>query len=186
MFKLNNSRSIEIGSSRDPIAIPIDPSFDRVVYIIPFSISSLFPFYIYTLLLFLFLLNLFSPSLCHGILDNHAVRQRVQTDELELDSLVGRGKFETVSKEKYNNSSNFDWLKKTIYSLNERERVQRRRKKGTAVFIFESFHRRSLCCNTKINYGKPEKKKKSIDLSSVGRTRTGVGNPLSVRSTFVH
>lgn len=148
----------------------------------PYTFIPLFPFYILFFFSFSFSLKSSPPPpllsfllfSCHGIFGQSRGQQECrQTDPRRTERLVGN-LVENIRFEQ------------TILLLRETKHVFEERKKEPWYLFSNRFidTRPLQPCNTKINYGEPEKKKKSIDLSSVGRM--GVGNPLSVRSTFVH
>lgn len=153
-----------------------------------------FPF-IYTLLLLLFFFSLksFSSFPFLLFLSRNFGQSRSQTESTDRrigiglvparKRLLAAGNSKRCRRNERKIYNSKLQLKNNLFETNVNVfKGEKRKKNAKELWYLFSFHRhlRLQRCNAKINYGKPEKK--SIDLSSVGRTRTGVGNPLSVRS----
>lgn len=156
-----------------------------------------FPFIYTLLLLFFFSLKSFSSFPFLLFLSRNFGQSRSQTESTDRRIRIGlvpaRKRLLAAGNSKrcrrnerkiYNSKLQ---LKNNLFETNVNVfKGEKRKKNAKELWYLFSFHRhlRLQRCNAKINYGKPEKK--SIDLSSVGRTRTGVGNPLSVQRSFTN
>lgn len=192
-------RSIEIGSSRGSRSLSIHRSIKSFISLLSFFIRilPLFPFYIYSSSSFFFSLKSFSSFPFLLFLPRNFGQSRSQTESTDRRIRIGL----VPARKRLLAAGNSKWcrrnerkiynsklqLKNNLFETNVNVfKGEKRKKNAKELWYLFSFHRhlRLQRCNAKINYGKPEKK--SIDLSSVGRTRTGVGNPLSVQRSFTN
>lgn len=191
-------RSIEIGSSRGSRSLSIHRSIKSFISLLSFFIRilPLFPFYIYSSSSFFFSLKSFSSFPFLLFLSRNFGQSRSQTES--TDRRIGIGL--VPARKRLLAAGNSKWCRRNERKIYNSKLQLKNNLFETNVNVFKGEKRKKMRRNCGIYFrfidtygcnGATRRlimanQKKKIDLSSVGRTRTGVGNPLSVQRSFTN